>query len=169
MESVMLTPPDMYARYVQSYPEKQSMADEFIRLGLADHPDFIRLIETSIADPIDQIAKDRAALFADRLLSNARHFDGRLGGGVIAGQRCGVQSCDHDGANVYAEIKGSISYVRLDRPNKSVLKPHYTNPAYEFAQLHFDAFEQLCVQAEQQRNTLAVRPTKHKRTPSNGM
>lgn len=150
-ESVLLTQAEIQSLFIESHPESQVLVEEFVDLGLADHPDFVRFMEKAVVEPTNIAANAKAKLFADRLLANARHAAQHLNTRVIAGHRCGVQSCDSKEANVYAELEGKISYVRLDRVNKVAIKPLYTNPAYEFVKSHFDAFDQLCCSIEQAR------------------
>lgn len=155
-----LTPEELRTCFVERHPESETLVNEFVELGLSDHPDFVRLMETAVVEPAAVPAHAKAKLMADRLLDNARDAAQRLNCRVIAGHRCGIQSCDSDGANVYAELAGNLSYVRLDRVNKVVIKPHYTNPAYEFVKSHFDAFEQLCVSLDQSMAASGVTKTR---------
>jgi hypothetical protein len=146
-----LTSNELLNVYIERHPENTSMAAEYVQLGLADHPDFLRLMETSISESADSGAIDKAKQVADRLLKNARDFSTRPNTGVIDGRRCGVQSCGGKDveANVYAEFNGRLFYVRLDRGAKMAIKPTFEgNPAYAFAQEHFEAFEQICLKAE---------------------
>ena len=151
VDPLTLTPEALRRWYEARCPECKAMSEEFVALGLADHPDFIRLMETSIVQPFDLTKRQRAGLFAARLLDNARTAAKRRNHAVIGGHRCGVQSCDAETANVHAEIEGVISYIRLNRKDKIVLKPLYTNPAFEFVKQHFDAFEQLCSSLDQSK------------------
>lgn len=151
LKACVATPAELRTLFVDNHPESEVLVKEFVDLGLTDHPDFVRFMETAVVEPVNIAAHAKAKLMADRLLDNARIASQRLNCRVIAGHRCGVQSCDSEGANVYAELEGNISYVRLDRVNKVVIKPNYTNPAYEFVKSHFDAFEQLCTSLDQAR------------------
>lgn len=154
--------------YLERHPECKGTVDEFVKLGLADHPDFVRLIETGIVEPIDLVANDRAKVFADRLLDSARLLSVRPNCGVIDGHRCGVQSCDSREANVYVEIRGEISYVRIDRENLAAIKQTYPNPAYDFVRSHFDAFEQLCANLDQAKVS-SIEAKKGRKGASPGM
>lgn len=169
---VAVTPAELLALFVGNRPESETLVNEFVDLGLADHPDFVRLMETAVGETANIAAHAKAKLMANRLLDNARIAAQRLNGRVIAGHRCGVLSCDREEANVYAELEGNISYVRLDRVNKVVIKPHYTNPAYEFVKSHFDAFEQLCSSLDHATQSeftvaseLSMQPPKKMQTP----